>query len=87
MPKHGCDLTPERAAAVYARVDWMRRYLERLIDRMDALGFPGSDPLRFAASRALLEMSELVLRANDLRDNGKAHNVLKRARNWPKPNG
>jgi hypothetical protein len=79
-----CDLTPTQADVLHARIDSMRRFVDRLLTRMHAQGFPETDLLRVAAARALVEINELVLVTNDLRDKGKAHLTLKRAKHWGK---
>jgi hypothetical protein len=76
------DLTDEQVERLFAQVDRQRRYLERLVSRMKANGFPDSDPVRFAASRALLASQELVLVVNGTRRKGLAHRFQRRARHW-----
>jgi hypothetical protein len=78
------DLTDEQVERLFAQVDRQRIYLERLVSRMHARGFPDTDPVHFAARRALLAARELTLVVNGARRKGLARRFQRRARHWEK---
>jgi hypothetical protein len=55
------DLTPAQLAKLAEQIGRQRDYLTRLRERMQALGFPPSDPLCSAAAHAWEAMSNLTV--------------------------
>jgi hypothetical protein len=76
------DLSDDQIERLFAQLDRQRLYLERLISRMKANGFPDSDPVHFAAWRALSASRELVLVVNGARRKGRARRFGRRAKEW-----
>lgn len=54
------DLTPAQASAIKTTVGRQLRYLTRLCDRINRLGWPIDDPLRLAAEEARKRTQDLL---------------------------
>lgn len=52
-------LNQKQVDALLAQVRWITRYLRRLIERMNARGFPTNDPLRLRVMLAMVAVGVL----------------------------
>ena len=77
------DLKPDQVEALFATVERMRLFVERLHARCAEVDGPADSLLRREARRAVLAYRELALVANDGRAKGVQRQYLKRAGGWP----
>lgn len=79
---HGTDLPAHVVARLHHAIDRQRDYQQRLLDRLEAVGVPASDPLYQHVRAALLSLRQLAVSLTDGLPKGQARRYLRRAQTW-----